>query len=569
MRKIMRPGGRVMKRLSFTETVTPSNLVTRINDAAVLIAPPKVIPAALPTPNLLAAALAPKNVPPLLLDVLKTAPWIRLLALLLALLFIILMFFIPVLGVLAVLLIAFFIASGKWKKQQDAAATIVSQTPSSVDTLPTSPDFVLSKPGDHFTPGKGNTDSKEAVQYKVALKEALTMLEVTKQSGKITERPKLDLPAVVDVTFKGINPVLTIPRLIYSSLLIPERIRVMLTEEFTEVWAYPELDIPMYKPLVKVSSELFLPNINFISENTISLLETNQRFIESYMVGLNHEFSRELFWREYPTDQRGSYFRQFWDVSSFFDGTAIDPVALKERLRDIPPLHTWPKHSKLGDHDNREAYGDKEEELVLVIRGELLKKYHNVAIYAHKAQWHLNADGTIDNKAARELATLTPDQQKKLPRTIVKTPLYDAKVDPDIYFFGFDLTALKARGGTGETNADLDNAGWFFCIKERPGEPRFGLDIDKDTTPNVWNDLSWQDILPGGAAGSFMQITDATPTITLSPLDPSSDGSKGEQRADDNFVSWNKDMNAADVAYILYQVPVLVAVHASEMLPKP
>jgi hypothetical protein len=403
----------------------------------------------------------------------------------------------------------------------------------------------------------------------VALKEALTMLEVTKQSGKITERPKLDLPAVVDVTFKGINPVLTIPRLIYSSLLIPERIRVMLTEEFTEVWAYPELDIPMYKPLVKVSSELFLPNINFISENTISLLETNQRFIESYMVGLNHEFSRELFWREYPTDQRGSYFRQFWDVSSFFDGTAIDPVALKERLRDIPPLHTWPKHSKLGDHDNREAYGDKEEELVLVIRGELLKKYHNVAIYAHKAQWHLNADGTIDNKAARELATLTPDQQKKLPRTIVKTPLYDAKVDPDIYFFGFDLTALKARGGTGETNADLDNAGWFFCIKERPGEPRFGLDIDKDTTPNVWNDLSWQDILPGGAAGSFMQITDATPTITLSPLDPSSDGSKGEQRADDNFVSWNKDMNAADVAYILYQVPVLVAVHASEMLPKP
>ena len=33
------------------------------------------------------------------------------------------------------------------------------------------------------------------------------------------------------------------------------------------------------------------------------------------MVGLNHEFARELLWREYPTDQRGSYFRQFWDVA--------------------------------------------------------------------------------------------------------------------------------------------------------------------------------------------------------------------------------------------------------------
>ena len=26
------------------------------------------------------------------------------------------------------------------------------------------------------------------------------------------------------------------------------------------------------------------------------------------MVGLNHEFARELLWREYPTDQRGQLF---------------------------------------------------------------------------------------------------------------------------------------------------------------------------------------------------------------------------------------------------------------------
>jgi hypothetical protein len=31
-------------------------------------------------------------------------------------------------------------------------------------------------------------------------------------------------------------------------------------------------------------------------------------------------------------------------------------------------------------------------------------------------------------------------------------------------------------------------------------------------------------------------------------------------------VNWSSDMNAAELAYILYQVPVLVAVHASEML---
>ena len=70
--------------------------------------------------------------------------------------------------------------------------------------------------------------------------------------------------------------------------------------------AYPEIDIPMYEPLKKLSDELFLPNLNLIPQNTITLLETNQSFIEAYMVGLNHEFARELLWREYPTDQRGS-----------------------------------------------------------------------------------------------------------------------------------------------------------------------------------------------------------------------------------------------------------------------
>ena len=56
----------------------------------------------------------------------------------------------------------------------------------------------------------------------------------------------------------------------------------------------------------------------------------------------------------------------------------------------------------------------------------------------------------------------------------MRTPLYEAKVDPDIYFFGFDLDADEARGGTGDN--DADPPGWFFVLKERPGEPRFGLD---------------------------------------------------------------------------------------------
>ena len=33
-------------------------------------------------------------------------------------------------------------------------------------------------------------------------------------------------------------------------------------------------------------------------------------------------------------------------------------------------------------------------------------------------------------------------------------------------------------------------------------------------------------------------------------------------------MAWSHDMSSAELAYILFQAPVLVGVHASEMLPK-
>ena len=71
------------------------------------------------------------------------------------------------------------------------------------------------------------------------------------------------------------------------------------------------------------------------------------------MVGLNHEMARELLWREYPTDQRGSYFRQFWDASAAVNKEIMDhsPVTdeqmkkiideIIEKYRDIPEVHRW------------------------------------------------------------------------------------------------------------------------------------------------------------------------------------------------------------------------------------
>jgi hypothetical protein len=253
-------------------------------------------------------------------------------------------------------------------------------------------------------------------------------------------------------------------------------------------------------------------------------------------------------------------------VRGFLAAPGADPEALRERLRDIPELHRWAIDSALGDHDNREAVGDKDDELVLVIRGELLKKYPTAVIYAHRAMWERTSDNKIDKTQPRKLSPLTPAQEANPPRDLVKTPLYEAKADPDIYFFGFDLTADKARGGQ-IVNGEED-PGWFFVIKERPGEARFGLDLPKDapqTTFHTWNDLAWTDVLNTYTAGAFLRVGERTVAL----IDPGSASPAKPQYDEDSRFRWQASNHAAELAYILFQVPVLMAVHAAEMLKKP
>ena len=126
-----------------------------------------------------------------------------------------------------------------------------------------------------------------------------------------------------------------------SCILVPPQIKEQIGDGFVEPMAYPVIDTPMFAPLTNLSPELFLPNINLIAPNSVTLLETNQPFIEAYMAGLNHEFARELLWREYPTDQRGP-FRQFWDVRGYVDvQEAAARSSSPEDLKDIPTVHRW------------------------------------------------------------------------------------------------------------------------------------------------------------------------------------------------------------------------------------
>ena len=58
----------------------------------------------------------------------------------------------------------------------------------------------------------------------------------------------------------------------------------------------------------------------------------------------------------------------------------------------------------------------------------------------------------------------------------IRFPIFRAEVEPDIRFFGFELTIEQARGDENPQAPD-DDWGWYFVIQEVPGEPRFGMDV--------------------------------------------------------------------------------------------
>ncbi|MDR8391884.1 hypothetical protein NC796_12065 [Aliifodinibius sp. S!AR15-10] len=353
---------------------------------------------------------------------------------------------------------------------------------------------------------------------------------------KIEQAPTLAVSGVKQQIDTAITPKNSYRRLIGAKIAWPVGMLKNPVEQLLPAMAYPDIPDSMYKYLLEIDKEFLLPNLNLIENNTLSLLKTNQKFIESYLVGLNDEMGRELLWREYATDMRGSYFRQFWDVSGFVtpDTTPKDADALK----DIRPIHTWFSSSELGDHNARDPEGDPDQ-LVFVVRGDLLKKFPNTVIYAQKA---LKED---DKKVIRR------DMNEQQYEKEVRFPLYQAEIAPDIKLLGFNLTIEEASGEEATPGFnDNDNLGWFFILAEVPGEPRFGMDITfNPNEPDIhtWNDLSWEN-LPENV--DFVR-SEINPNLNLaSGID--------EQ--------WGR--SASDMASILMQRPVMVAIHATEMLQR-
>ena len=206
---------------------------------------------------------------------------------------------------------------------------------------------------------------------------------------------------------------------------------------------------------------------------------------------------------------------------------------------------------------------------MLVIRGELLKRYPTaVDLRPPRGVGSARPTARSTRRRQRKLADLTPAEEVAAARARCKTPLYEAKVEPDIYFFGFDLTADGARGGAtvhrrrGPRLVLRDQgAPGRAALRPRPAAATRARPIARSGT--TWRGRTCVDATTPPSSCRSAQRRVAVAQRRRRP---------GRSRATSTTrtrrTAGGADTNAAELAYILTRLPVLMAVHAAEMLTK-
>jgi hypothetical protein len=318
-------------------------------------------------------------------------------------------------------------------------------------------------------------------------------------------RPALGVAALATQLLRRLAPETTVAARLEARLkVVAGNVRRQRgTDPLRDVLAAPVFPRPAWQYVRDQAPGLLLPGLQALPQDSVTLAETNPAFAEAFLTGLNHELARELLWREYPTDQRGSCFRRFWGPGD---------------ADDIAAQHTWTTGA-LGDHTVAAA----DTRVVLVLRGRLLFRYPHTVVYA------------------------APDQAGRpdLSESAVLMPAFRGRMEPDMAFCGFPLNRAQLTAG----------GGWWFILEEQPTAPRFGLDVasgfGSDAPPlTEWNDLSW---------GHFAASAEELAGVAQLDPDRSPAGSPPPEPA------WGA--HAAAMAAILAQQPVRVSIHARDILP--
>jgi hypothetical protein len=336
--------------------------------------------------------------------------------------------------------------------------------------------------------------------------------------------PQLPIADLAGTVRAELDPETTITAAVRERLTLPSGWAP--ADPLEPVLAAPDFPTPMYREVAELGPDLLLPGVTKLPLNSVTALGSNPWFVQAFLVGLNHEMSRELLWRGYPTDQRGTSFRRFWDRAGAVPpktGTAAD---------DIAAIPDWDPAADLGAAGAAAAGA---AQFVLVVRGDVLRRYPRTVVYLARAGWSTEVDSNGD--PVPELAAGGEE----------KHPEFGGVLPPDVAFLGFDLSPEAARGEAGDP-------GWYVVFAEPPTEPRLGLDETAPTNPiGTWADLSWEAVQVG--ASGYVTLGAADPAITVDPT------------KEPRELHFSTAATSAQIVAVVEQRPFRVALHARRLLP--
>jgi hypothetical protein len=281
----------------------------------------------------------------------------------------------------------------------------------------------------------------------------------------------------------------------------------------------PVFEDPLSEDLARLGAAWMLPGVESIVRNRVRLVAANPSFIGAFLVGANEELRRELLWRDYPVAPAATFFHRFWNYTG------------EPPRTDIGELAGWRRSLSIADNMARDASGEATVATVVVVRGDLVRRYPSAHYFLQEAE--LGADGASPRESAPAVE-----------------PIFLGALGPDTVFFGFDLEPDEVRG-----DRPHGVPGYFLAIEEQVAAPRLGMDEARPrhftTLPKTWNGLSW-----GHLAASQEELDGLTHARADSPRLTAMGPLEG--------VTWGR--NAAHLARACWQRPFRMYIHADTLV---
>ncbi len=379
------------------------------------------------------------------------------------------------------------------------------------------------------TLGKTTEDLRQSTSKafrKAAAATQARMTSVIPAEASPPPPPPVDTAALATAVRSAVNPQVTVPASVTARLSLPAPPGAAGGDELQPMAFTPQFPQAFYETVAESALSRLIPGLSAFPDEAITALSSDMHTIEALLIGANHEFSRELLWHGVPALLSGTFFARFWDGR---DATG-NPLA------DITDISSWPTDSDLGTHAATAAASGGET--VLLIRGELVRRFPHATIYAAPA---------VPAGSSR-----TVDVTQRVD------PMFSGTLGGDSVFIGFPFPVQEAMSST-------TTLGMYFVFQEHPMAPRFGLNLDTGTPtsfgqpPPNWSELLWSQTVKDAADFATLAYLDASSASPLWGVSLTDTGTLGAPEHRWGF-------SAAHMAHICYRPPVLIAIHADELL---